>query len=55
MWRTLQRAAVSFSSPCRTDREPWAKAHGGTLKRAPQGMVVLKGTALGLTRARQHA
>ena len=30
-WRTLQRAAVSFSSPC----GPWAEAHGGTLKRAP--------------------
>jgi len=32
-WRTLQRAAASFSSPSALS---WAEAHDGTLKRAPR-------------------
>jgi hypothetical protein len=41
-WRALQRAAASFSSPGRRGcpTEPWAEAHGSTLKRAPRGEVV---------------
>ena len=35
-WRTLQRAAASFNSPC----GPSAQAHGGTLKRAPLCLLI---------------
>jgi UDP-N-acetylmuramoyl-tripeptide--D-alanyl-D-alanine ligase len=36
VWRTLQRAAANFSSPC---EELSAEADSGTLKRAPQAVV----------------
>jgi hypothetical protein len=32
-WRTLQRAAASFSSPSALS---WAEAHDSTLKRTPR-------------------
>jgi len=38
-WRTLQRAAASFSSP---SAPSWAEAHDGMLKRAPRGINSLQ-------------